>query len=307
MIGLTRLLECLEGWPRWAVVLLCLGLTGIIGLADYYTGPALSSAIFYVAPIGIAAWSAGRTVGSIFAVLGSLAWLISDLGTATWYSHSLFPVWNALARFGLFLIIVYLLDSVRASLRAHQTLAYSDPLTGLANTRAFLQHADEEINRSRRYRHPFSVAYVDVDDFKAVNDTLGHMAGDELLRTVAQTMRKALRNTDAVARLGGDEFAVLFPETAADEARETLQKLLRRLAVQMGRGKWPVTFSVGLMTFDTPPADTARMLALSDALMYEVKKSGKNGFRQSRFGAEDPQPPSSAIRSEEGLDRVGPR
>lgn len=286
MTRATHLLDWLERWPRPAIVLLCLGLTAVIGIADYYTGPFLSSAIFYVAPIGIAAWYAGRIAGTAFALLCALAWLVADLGTATWYAHSLYPIWNALARFGLFLLIVYLLDRVRDSLRTHQSLAYSDPLTGLANTRAFLQHADEELSRSQRYRHRFSVAYLDIDHFKAVNDSMGHVVGDELLRAVAQSMRKSLRITDAVARLGGDEFAILLPETAAEEARETIQKLLRRLGARMRRGRWPVTFSVGVMTFDVPPENTSRMLALTDGLMYGVKKGGRNGVCYSRWPSE---------------------
>lgn len=293
-MSLRNILERLESWPGPAILALCLVLTALVAVADYYTGPLLSSAIFYVAPIGIAAWYGSRRLAVVISILGASGWLWADMGTHTLYSNSFYPVWNSLTRLDLFLIIVYFMRAFREELRRHRELAYSDGLTGLANTRAFVQAAAEELRRSRRYAHPFTVAYLDIDNFKHVNDTLGHSAGDTLLIGVARTMREALRNTDHLARLGGDEFALLLPETDADEADETLRKLLVRLNDRMRASIVPVTFSVGLITFRSAPEDVSRMLEFADKLMYEVKRGGKNGYRHEVWAGENlggpPQP-----------------
>ncbi|HTC77354.1 MAG TPA: diguanylate cyclase, partial [Terriglobales bacterium] len=106
-------------------------------------------------------------------------------------------------------------EQLAAALAAEKELSRSDPLTGLPNRRAFYEVALAEADRARRYRHPLSLAYLDVDNFKQVNDDYGHDAGDELLVRVAEVLRRNLRNNDIVARLGGDEFAMLLPETPA--------------------------------------------------------------------------------------------
>jgi diguanylate cyclase (GGDEF)-like protein len=119
-----------------------------------------------------------------------------------------------------------------------------------------------------------------VDDFKQVNDHLGHSAGDRLLRTVADTIRENVRGIDVVARLGGDEFAILMPETDGAAAGVVVRRVRRRLLDAARAGGWPVTFSIGVVTFDTPPASCDEMLQAADDLMYAAKRHGKNAIRQ---------------------------
>jgi diguanylate cyclase (GGDEF)-like protein len=160
-------------------------------------------------------------------------------------------------------------------------LARTDYLTGAVNGRSFAELAEAEINRARRNEHPFSVAFMDVDDFKLVNDREGHSAGDRLLQLVSDTIRHNVRNVDTVARLGGDEFAVLMPETGDDAAQVVIRRVRRELLDVVKRRGWPVTFSVGVVTWDIPPTSVDDVLRAADDLMYTAKRLGKNTVRHT--------------------------
>jgi diguanylate cyclase (GGDEF)-like protein len=133
----------------------------------------------------------------------------------------------------------------------------------------------------RRYRHPFSVAYLDFDNFKFINDTLGHSVGDDLIRVVVETLNHELRKTDQAARLGGDEFAILMPETDGKIAPQVMERMCSKLLDSMKGNNWPVTFSIGLATFNKPPNSVDDMIKAADSLMYEAKNNGKNRVKSS--------------------------
>jgi diguanylate cyclase (GGDEF)-like protein len=153
-----------------------------------------------------------------------------------------------------------------------------DFLTRIANRRAFYEIASTEAARARRYQRPLTLIYIDLDNFKTVNDTLGHDVGDELLIEVAATLRSNLRTTDTVARLGGDEFALLLPETDQGAALLVINKVQEVLLESMRRRNWPVTFSIGLASFPVPPESVEEMVKQADAIMYSVKLKGKNSI-----------------------------
>src|SRR5581483_2718432 len=119
------------------------------------------------------------------------------------------------------------------------------------------------------------LAYLDLDDFKQINDRLGHAAGDRALVHVVQSIRLSLRASDLLARLGGDEFALLLPETAAEGAGSLLARLQQRLAREMAQKGWPVSVSIGAITFPRPTWDIDVMIQEVDALMYAAKRQGK--------------------------------
>jgi diguanylate cyclase (GGDEF)-like protein len=150
-------------------------------------------------------------------------------------------------------------------------------LTAAANGRTFYEVAQLELLRLERTGRPLTVAYLDVDNFKAVNDRQGHAAGDALLRRVAETVQKHTRANDLLARLGGDEFALLLPDTAAENAVAVLQRLREALLREVIDGpECRVTFSIGAATFLQPPGDVDAMVRRVDALMYVVKRGGKD-------------------------------
>jgi diguanylate cyclase (GGDEF)-like protein len=269
------LLTVLEGQSALTVWITGVSLLGITCLADYGAGPQLSFAVFYLLPIWLAAWWGGFAVGILFSLASALAWHVVGVahapGTAV-YVH----LWNGVVRFGFFAITSGLIAQLRTTLLHQRSLAQTDPLTGVANGRTFYERAQGEIQRSDRSGRPFTVAYLDLDNFKQVNDRRGHLAGDELLRQVARTMRRHTRAVDLIARLGGDEFVLLLPETDGPGALASLTRLRTALLREAARGGWPVTFSVGAATFLRPPGDVDVVIRRVDALMYRVKRGGKN-------------------------------
>jgi diguanylate cyclase (GGDEF)-like protein len=143
--------------------------------------------------------------------------------------------------------------------------------------RAFNECLAHELVRQQRYEHPLSLAFLDCDNFKQVNDHFGHARGDDLLRTVAAAIYGDLREVDVVARLGGDEFAILLPESdvfAAETVAHKLRALLQEVTSEYG-----VTFSIGLVTYLVPAENTDDILHTADLAMYEAKRSGKNTVR----------------------------
>lgn len=171
---------------------------------------------------------------------------------------------------------------LRRAMRQVRAMALTDALTGIANRPAFLDGLDRAIARQRRHGEPFSLLYLDLDGFKRVNDVLGHVVGDEVLRRVAEVLVAELRREDLAARIGGDEFAVLLAGADADGAHagERIRAAVKRCMDAHG---WPVTASVGVVTFLATPDDVSEALAAADELMYGAKASGKDRVRHREF------------------------
>ena len=155
----------------------------------------------------------------------------------------------------------------------------ADPLTMCLNRRGLRERADAELAHSLRHGMAFSVLVLDLDNFKQVNDTRGHDAGDQVLSSVATVLKNNLRAEDLAARLGGDEFALLLPEAGDAAAAFVIHKLHRLLTAAMQERNFPVTFSMGLVTYDEVPQNIEEMVQKADDLMYEVKRQGKNAIR----------------------------
>jgi diguanylate cyclase (GGDEF)-like protein len=130
-----------------------------------------------------------------------------------------------------------------------------------------------------------TLAYVDLDGFKGINDRMGHATGDKVLIAVARSMQRSIRDTDLVARIGGDEFALILPNTSKDAACKVLEKLIKTVTRSMRQSHWPITFSVGAVTFLKPPESVDQMIQRADAIMYSVKQSGKDRLRQEEIAA----------------------
>jgi diguanylate cyclase (GGDEF)-like protein/PAS domain S-box-containing protein len=162
-----------------------------------------------------------------------------------------------------------------------QHMADHDPLTGLENRRAFERAVEAQLAHVRRYGAEGALLVLDLDDFKAVNDTLGHHTGDELIMSVADVLRAEVRESDRVARLGGDEFAILLPKADETQARAVAQKLVATIREDrriLGGRAWTTTASVGVALF-TPTRDTAeQVLVDADLAMYDAKEAGRDGY-----------------------------
>jgi diguanylate cyclase (GGDEF)-like protein len=146
------------------------------------------------------------------------------------------------------------------------------------NRRAFYETSKYEILRVKRTNQPFTVIYIDIDAFKAINDSQGHDVGDALLRLVTETISTNIRSCDLVGRLGGDEFAILLPEANHLVAKSIAPRLQKILTTKMREKGYAVTFSMGVLTFHSPPEDVEAMLKLADKMLYQVKNAGKNAI-----------------------------
>ncbi len=254
----------------------------LIGALDYVTGPAISLILFYLVPIALVAWFEGLIPGIAISVFASfLLFLTRPLadGRAEW-EH--FHYWNVFMRFGVFVVVAYIVSMQAANLRLlrrEKELSRRDDLTGAVNRRAFTELLSAEILRQSRYGRHFSLAYIDLDNFKSVNDLRGHASGDRLLRIVAEGLRNAVRSSDVVARLGGDEFVILLPETDAVSAEAVIRKVQGTVDDLLREGQWDVTMSIGLLTCTSSPDSADQALGKADALMYRAKSEGKNRVR----------------------------
>jgi diguanylate cyclase (GGDEF)-like protein len=159
--------------------------------------------------------------------------------------------------------------------------ASTDPLTGLFNQRQFWIILDRELERARRYGHHFSLAMVDIDNFKEYNDRHGHLKGDEVLRQAAELFRERIRNSDIVARYGGEEFVVVMPETVKELAIRVGDKLCRAFAeypfpLQDTQPGGRLTISMGVATFPRDASAARDLVDMADRALYRAKKAGKN-------------------------------
>ena len=229
-----------------------------------------------VIPVLLASWYGGRRTGAATAVFASISLLLASyfLGAGTIDDYSV--VYDALVYFMVCIFISVVVTNFKKVHAVEKDAADTDSLTGLYSSRRFYSELKAEILRSKRYGHAVSLAYVDVDNFKKINDTLGHPIGDELLMRLSDCLIDALRSTDVVARLGGDEFVCLLPETAEAEARSAMSKVVRTLKGSMKKHGWDVSFSIGVVTFEEIPDDVGQAVKLADDLMYQVKNNNKN-------------------------------
>lgn len=164
-----------------------------------------------------------------------------------------------------------------------QHRARTDPLTGAANREAFDGHLRSAWEASARDGVPFVLAFLDVDRFKALNDTHGHEVGDRALKRVADTLAGSVRRADLVARLGGDEFAVLMPGADLATSRRVFDGLKETLGLAtLGEG-WPISFSIGVVAFQSAPPRARDAVAAADRLMYEVKAAGRDAIRYGNY------------------------
>jgi diguanylate cyclase (GGDEF)-like protein len=255
-----------------------------IGWLDIITGD-YSLIVFYLIPVSLVAWFVGRRGGVLFCLLASIVRVVADESTnSSLFTHSMLHYWNVLVE-TLFLLIMSLLFSVlKNKLENEKELARRDPLTNTLNRRSFFDLGEHEINRSQRYDLPMTVAYIDLDNFKSINDQLGHQAGDELLITVVSTIRSHMRSSDILARFGGDEFVILLPDTSGNAAQTFLNKMHDNLDQAMARKRWPVGFSIGAATYVHAPATIDEVIRYADELMYAVKHSSKNRMLHKVIG-----------------------
>lgn len=253
----------------------CIGLTLTVGFLDYITGYELSFSIFYVLPIALAVWRLSYPFAICLCLLSAVIWYSMDALSGHAYRNHAILLWNSGVRLGYFVLIAHLLNGLKERLAESERMAQTDGLTGLLNSYAFLQSAETVCRLARRYAHPLAIGYLDLDNFKTVNDQRGHPEGDFVLKKIAKTLKQGLRASDIVGRLGGDEFVIVLPQTGMGGAKQALDKMLGELESLSREYEWPIGFSMGVLVWESFTGNFEQAIRRADDLMYQVKKTGK--------------------------------
>lgn len=250
----------------------------LVGWIDFSTGIEYRVNSLYYLPLSLAAWTLGGPATMVTAAVCTAVWFACNYYGGLEYSSS--SVWfvNIVMQGISFGIVGFLITTVRRALAQAEALSRTDAVSSLLNSRAFGSEAGQMLALARRHGRPVTLAYIDLDNFKAVNDTHGHRAGDAVLRRVGELLRTSLRTTDLAARIGGDEFAVLFAETGPEAAGPTIERLRSRLA-ELHINGIEVKVSVGALCCVRPPVSIDAMLGRADRLMYGAKTGGKDRIR----------------------------
>ncbi|HKP73848.1 MAG TPA: diguanylate cyclase [Pyrinomonadaceae bacterium] len=281
------LIERLEQRSKPFLFTLGLLLVVLQSLINYLAGADFSFVLFYLLPVSLAAWLISRRAGVVISLASAVGYFVTEtLLSEHFHEHPLIPYFNVLTRLATFLFVTSFVSALRRSHDHERELARTDDLTGVINRRSFFEAAQLEISRARRHKRPFTVAYMDVDDFKLINDRFGHSVGDTVLRTVSQTIKRTIRGIDVVARLGGDEFVILMPETDEEAAQIVVNRVHHDIMRTIRENRWPITFSVGVVTWTTPPRTVDVMLKQADDAMYQVKNNGKNKVSHLKMSGE---------------------
>jgi diguanylate cyclase (GGDEF)-like protein len=273
-----------------AMLAVALPSVALVGVIDHLTGPVAMSLLYYV-PIVAVAWLSGLWPGVLVAASAGSSLLAVAILQAAHATPIIY--WNSFTRavtFAALGVAVSLLrkdrdklhdlnERLQASLRTEAGLARTDALTGLPNGRSFREQLAHELARSQRDGTPIAVGYLDLDNFKRINDGFGHDAGDAVLRRAAAALSECVRDVDLAARIGGDEFVVALVspgERACEMVGERILDKMRAIAREFPEAGFGAT--IGFAWFEKPPADVEVLLKQADDVMYDVKATGKGRF-----------------------------
>jgi diguanylate cyclase (GGDEF)-like protein len=256
-----------------------------LGYVDIKTGYEISFSIFYLIPVAVTSWFVSGKIVYVMPVLAAVMWGIADYSAGHVYSSLVIPFWNMVMRLLIFWIVSALIRRTRRSIETEQALARMDTLTGMGNGRYFHDVAEHELNNAKRYGRPLSILYMDLDNFKKVNDLFGHTEGDDALKTISGIFKAHIRKSDIAVRMGGDEFVILLPNTDGEQAKPVITKITTRINEVAEKKHWPVSVSAGVISILNADISLDELITKADCLMYEVKNSGKNGVRYENIAA----------------------
>jgi len=268
-----------ERFPSYIIIIVTLVFILFLNISDYLTGSELSFSIFYLIPISFITIYLNYNYGVLASILCCVAWFLADYFAGAKYSTILIPYWNAFVRLIYFCLHSIILGNLIKRMNQTKHIGDTDTLTNIPNYRCFYDFALKEIERAKRFKKPITLSYIDLDNFKKVNDKFGHSTGDYLLKTVAGILNNNIRPNDITARIGGDEFVILLSEINYKKSLTILKRIQKRLLFSMKENNWPVTFSIGAITFNNISVSVEHMISETDKLMYLVKNSGKNNLK----------------------------
>lgn len=250
----------------------------LTGVLDFASGVEYRVFPLYFLPICLVGWRLGHVQTLFAAWLSAATWLVSNYEAGMTYSATSVWVVNTITQGVSFSAVGVLMVMSQRAFRLAQARSRTDALTRLLNASAFAEDAARLAAMCERHKRPLTVAYLDLDDFKRVNDEFGHAQGDLVLATVGTVLRETARETDLVARLGGDEFAIALAETDAAGAEIVLSRLRARLMHALTGAPRPVTVSIGAVVSTQRHPPIEQLLKKADAQLYGAKAGGKDQF-----------------------------
>jgi diguanylate cyclase (GGDEF)-like protein len=261
-------------------------LTMVLGGLDFLAHPGLSFLLLYLFPLVLAAWFGGFGAGLLVTVVAAAAWYGNDWLATNPHTDLWIFLWFLVTRVLLFVFVAWILSRLAGSLRALKSLAQKDALMGLLARSPFFVAAETELSRARRYKHPFSLALLDIDGLRSLNKSSGHKAGDRVLAEFGKTVRENVRKSDVAARFGDDEAAVWLPETRFEPAAVWIDRLRKGLAGLGAPDGLTVSVTVVAVTFRSLPATADEVLSTVQSLMAEAKKEGPGTLRHAVWGTD---------------------
>lgn len=263
---------------RLTLSLVCVALIVGFGLLRVHTQAQFTFASLMLLPVLANTWLIGRVGGWASAMLAALMWGYADHASADANELAWIPGLNAFVHLTNYGIVVELVHKVQEMLQRETNNARVDRLTGLLNRRGFMEAFEDQVKLAHRFEASFSIAFIDLDRFKQLNDTRGHKEGDAALKTVGATLLKSARSTDVIGRLGGDEFCVLAFSRSTNDAEIEASRLHAQLTQALSKFA-PVGASIGVAFFDKTNLTAAEMIQRADEIMYAVKEAGKGNVR----------------------------
>lgn len=287
-MNLERLMEAVEKLPNEKARFLVGLITTTIGLIDYVTGTDVRLFILYFLPLSIIGWRNSKNPSFGSSLLCTGTWVVANIQRAVATQSSVVISWNILSMFTAFYVVGSLFSRMRAYVEELRNAASRDILTSLLNRRGFMAALAREAARKPSKKKPAVLMFIDLDEFKSVNDTYGHDVGDQVLCAVARVLESNLRSSDVSGRLGGDEFAVLLTDTDEAAGAIVANNLMNALRNAGPSSHSNIQCSVGAAAFNKFPSTPLDALRTADELMYEVKKSGKGAFLIKPFKQGNP-------------------
>lgn len=268
------------------IVFLKIAVIAIVFAISYLhliAGPLFEFHLFFFIPIIIASWFTSNSFSYFILGLVIFSWTIGDYLITKETINPLPFAFNAVMHACIIIYLNYLLGYIRQQLIKESQLAREDSLTKILNRRGFYENAETVFSTAHRHQLAVTCIFIDLDEFKSINDTYGHKTGDQLLYETAQIIKANIRKTDIAGRLGGDEFCIILLNVNSNQAMDFSENLRNTLNEKMQQHNWNTTFSMGVVSYDSAPESFQDVIQQADNLMYQVKKNGRNGFLQTFY------------------------
>ena len=262
---------------RFLIFLLGIFISLAIFFIDYKIfGPDITFTLVYLIPIVGVCWYTGTGYAIFISLLCVAEWSVIKYHLYVMDRDFVIYILNIATKLFMYIFVVFLLTRLKRSLQFEKKMARIDTLTGVYNRHGFFELLELELYKMKRYDKPLSLAYIDIDDFKKINDRLGHSKGDEFLVDFTRVIRENIRESDFIARIGGDEFIILFPDMDLKNAGVAIDKIKKTVCGMMENNSLECTLSIGVGIFNSWDKSLDEMIQVVDQLMYKIKKGTKN-------------------------------